>query len=507
MMKPVVLLAVVLALCIATSSAQIPRTMSYQGVLTDSTGAPKSDGAYTFTFRLYSASSGGSAVGTQQQSLQVKRGLFRTVFDQLLNGLSMDRPYWLSLQVGGEAELSPRIPLTAVAYSLSSIRADTAGFALTTPQHGSVDSSWSITGNAGTRAGTNFAGTTDAQAFDIRTNNILRTRITTKGQIETYNTGGSVFLGEGAGANDDLATRQNVFVGFHAGFSNTTGADNTASGLNALRSNISGIFNTASGTAALLDNTTGNSNTADGLSALASNTTGSDNTAVGSGALYATTSSLYNTALGYNAGTSYDNGYNNVFLGANVDVNGTGYFNVIAIGQGTIVTGSSVARFGNSATVSYGGWANWSNVSDGRFKKNVKPAVPGLAFITKLRPVTYNLDAMALDAFLHKSDRKKEAQLSSAAEAIHTRALQEKEAITSTGFVAQEVETAAKELGYDFSGVDPPKNANDYYGLRYAEFVVPLVKAVQEQQGMIEAQQKEIEELKALVKSLSEARK
>ncbi|HEV8538733.1 MAG TPA: hypothetical protein VGR15_07395, partial [Bacteroidota bacterium] len=39
---------------------------------------------------------------------------------------------------------------------------------------------------------------------------------------------------------------------------------------------------------------------------------------------------------------------------------------------------------------------------------------------------------------------------------------------------------AAKELGYDFSGVDAPKNEKDFYGLRYAEFVVPLVKAVQE---------------------------
>ncbi len=46
----------------------------------------------------------------------------------------------------------------------------------------------------------------------------------------------------------------------------------------------------------------------------------------------------------------------------------------------------------------------------------------------------------------------------------------------------------ANELGYDFSGVDAPRNEDDHYGLRYAEFVVPLVKAVQEQQEMIESQ-------------------
>jgi hypothetical protein len=55
-----------------------------------------------------------------------------------------------------------------------------------------------------------------------------------------------------------------------------------------------------------------------------------------------------------------------------------------------------------------------------------------------------------------------------------------KSRIQYTGFIAQEVERAAAELGFDFSGVDKPKNERDLYGLRYAEFVVPLVKAVQE---------------------------
>ena len=56
-----------------------------------------------------------------------------------------------------------------------------------------------------------------------------------------------------------------------------------------------------------------------------------------------------------------------------------------------------------------------------------------------------------------------------------------------TGFIAQEVEAAARETGYDFDGVNPPKNPSDNYSLSYASFVVPLVKAVQEQQQQIEA--------------------
>jgi hypothetical protein len=57
------------------------------------------------------------------------------------------------------------------------------------------------------------------------------------------------------------------------------------------------------------------------------------------------------------------------------------------------------------------------------------------------------------------------------------------------------VEKVAKEIGFDFSGVDVPKNENDMYGLRYAEFDVPLVKAVQELN----------EELKLQVKGLNSA--
>ena len=59
-------------------------------------------------------------------------------------------------------------------------------------------------------------------------------------------------------------------------------------------------------------------------------------------------------------------------------------------------------------------------------------------------------------------------------------AREEKAKIKYTGFVAQEVEKAAQKLGYDFSGVDAPKSRDGFYGLRYGDFVVPLVKAVQE---------------------------
>ena len=281
-------------------------------------------------------------------------------------------------------------------------------------------------------------------------------------------------------------------------YSNTTGSRNIASGYYSLYFNTTGYENTASGTSALLDNTTGNDNTASGYGALVNNTSGNYNTASGFLALRNTAGSEYNTALGSRAGSYFDNGYNNVFVGANTNVNGAGYYNVIAIGQGTICTAPSQVTMGNGATDSYRAYANWSNISDGRYKKNIKENVPGLSFINKLTPITYTLDATGLDNFLHKNTPK-ESQLNAGGKAVMDKGLKEKGKIIQTGFIAQDVEKAAKEINYNFSGVDAAKNDNDVYGLRYAEFVVPLVKAVQELSAKNDDLQNQINELKVLI--------
>jgi hypothetical protein len=79
---------------------------------------------------------------------------------------------------------------------------------------------------------------------------------------------------------------------------------------------------------------------------------------------------------------------------------------------------------------------------------------------------------------------------------IDVNSKQIKSKVTYTGFVAQEVEKAANEIGYNFSGVDAPKNDHDFYGLRYSEFVVPLVVALQELSKKTDALEKENIELK-----------
>lgn len=117
-------------------------------------------------------------------------------------------------------------------------------------------------------------------------------------------------------------------------------------------------------------------------------------------------------------------------------------------------------------------------------------------FFSIVRPVTYRLDAEGIDAFLRKGYTPRQPDEEN--ERLHREGLKKKSSITYTGFLAQEVETAAKKTGFDFSGVDKPQNERDLYGLRYAEFVVPLVKAVQEQQVIIETLQQKANEVDAL---------
>jgi hypothetical protein len=160
------------------------------------------------------------------------------------------------------------------------------------------------------------------------------------------------------------------------------------------------------------------------------------------------------------------------------------------LGIDATATGDNMVRIGNVFVTSIGGYQGWTNFSDGRFKQNIKEDVSGLNFIMKLKPVTYTLDVEDLNKAIGVKESLKGSQ------DLKAQYISERKSMRQTGFVAQDVEKAAKAAGFEFSGVDKPKNANDFYGLRYAEFVVPLVKAVQEQQKMIEELRKEIEVLK-----------
>lgn len=306
-----------------------------------------------------------------------------------------------------------------------------------------INNLWTIRGNSGTNAAYNFIGTTDDQDLVFKRNGAI------SGRIAYWN----IALGNGTLS------------------SNTTGEQNSAFGRSALLSNTTGDNNTALGSTALADNTTGEKNTAVGVAALAKNRTGNRNVALGEVALSFLLTGNNNISIGLSSGSyfgnsSTDNFLSNstesIFIGADSKALLNNSKNEIVIGSSAKGRGSNTVTIGNSDITSIGGYSSWTNYSDSRLKKNIVSSTYGLDFINKLRPVLYNMKTGTTEL--------------------------------QSGFIAQEVETAANSIGYKFSGIVKPQSDADFYSLRYSDFVVPLVKAVQEQQKTIEDLQKQLQE-------------
>jgi hypothetical protein len=295
----------------------------------------------------------------------------------------------------------------------------------------------------------------------------------------------------------------NTAIGYWSMLNNTTGTENVATGFSSLMSNTTGVLNTADGYTSMQNNTTGDANTAVGygslsssngtqntamgLSSMFNNGTGNDNTACGALSLNFNISGNDNTGIGESALTSNTTGSNNTALGFMADVASGNLTNATALGFGAIVDASNKVRIGNGAVTVIEGQVPFTTPSDGRYKFNVQENVKGLDFILKLRPVTYQFDVQRFDAQLaHRGGQNSYAIPAAYAEATRIR---------RSGFIAQEVEKAAAAADYDFSGIVRPATDQDHYSLSYDAFVVPLVKAVQEQQQIILEQDRKIADL------------
>jgi hypothetical protein len=354
----------------------------------------------------------------------------------------------------------------------------------------------------------------------------------------------NMWVGTGSGSAI-TSGQQNTGIGQNALQHNTTGYYNAAVGTNALSGNTTGYYNTAQGLSALTGNTTGSYNTVSGNFVMKTNTSGSYNTAFGSEAMFSNPSGSYNVAEGYQSlyynrsnyntasgayavnGTttgSFNNGngfaalylnttgsynsaegayslYSNVAglgntgLGYFADVANSSLSNATAIGYNAVATASNQVMLGNNSVISVKAAGSVVIYSDGRFKKNLKENVHGLDFINQLRPLTYQYDIHALNEYTNKK-RLHPAVGESLTNAADEAAITAKEKRIYTGFVAQEVEATATKLGYDFSGVYTPENDQDVYGLSYSDFVVPLVKAVQQLDSVNKVLKTELDDLK-----------
>jgi trimeric autotransporter adhesin len=285
----------------------------------------------------------------------------------------------------------------------------------------------------------------------------------------------------GTNADNSDSGYNNAAFGYHALNSNT-GGDNTAGGAYALDSNTTGLQNTAGGKAALYSNTTGSDNTATGYRALYSNTEGGNNTAIGEEALYGNTGGD-NSALGYEAGYGNTTGLANTFIGYQARPNAGAYRNGTALGNGAVVTASNSIVLGNaSITKIYAKVTSITAISDRRLKKDIAALDPalGLAFIEKLKPVSYR--------FKNGDETQR------------------------YGFIAQDLEQALPAALHDTVETSQPEHglalverqndADRTYRVAYGELTAPMVKAIQEQQQEIAALKSENGELRRSIAAI-----
>lgn len=297
----------------------------------------------------------------------------------------------------------------------------------------------------------------------------------------------------------------NVAIGSSALGLTVSGTENVAVGITALYKTTS-FDNTGVGHRSLYNNTTGNSNTALGAYSLEQNNIGTWNTGIGFRALFNNTTGSNNVSLGFESAFNLETGSYNTLLGFRANVSTPGWGDAMALGSNTITTANDQVMIGGAypGIIQIGGYANWSNFSDGRFKENVREDVPGLSFITRLRPVTYQVNDERLIKHITKLMPDSVAALYLQPAAFYKAAYEKR----LTGFIAQEVEEAAGAVGFDFDGVNKPRNETDHYSISYASFVVPLVRAVQELSAENEAQkrinadlQRQINELREMLKA------
>lgn len=202
-----------------------------------------------------------------------------------------------------------------------------------------------------------------------------------------------------------------------------------------------------------------------------------------------------NTFIGSQSGDNNRTGSSNTIIGSFADLSDTAFINATALGNSASVSASNKIRLGNTAITKVEGQVAYSFPSDQRFKFNVKQNVPGLNFIKKLRPVTYQFNTQQFDAFQHKKDADYVASLQPQSFEAATN-------IIHTGLLAQEVEIAMKASGYNFDGLNKPANDDDYYTLSYELLTIPLIQSVQELNEVLEStvkkQQDAIKELETV---------
>tara|TARA_R110000744_G_scaffold149029_2_gene262122 strand:- start:1063 stop:2313 length:1251 start_codon:yes stop_codon:yes gene_type:complete len=333
--------------------------------------------------------------------------------------------------------------------------------------------------------------------------------------LGTNTTGASnVAVGTSAlGANTTAGS--NTGVGYAALAANITGANNTAFGANSLLVNTTGLDNVAVGATTLDANTTASYGTAVGKGALTTNTTGASNTAVGFKSLEVNTTGHSNTAVGNSAGDNITTGDSNIIIGSGMDAPSATADSQLNIGNWIYGSGGNIGFGVTAPSNKFEAYTTTDDQIVASFKNGSGSATATVVNIASARgDVLY-----ALQCF--KSNTTETFRIESTGNALNTNnsygalsdiKLKENvvdatpkltdlmgvkvrnynligETTKQIGVIAQELETVFplmvdESIDRDTDGVLLETTTKS---VKYSVFVPILVKAIQEQQTLIEA--------------------
>lgn len=119
-----------LFLVLYSTYAQVPGTLSYQGLLTDANGSPLS-GSHSVLFNFYTTATNGTAVFSRGPlTVQTYQGLFTVILGNAQGTNNAGIPnlgstqYFIGIVPDNQTELSPRVTLTAVPYAFTASALD-----------------------------------------------------------------------------------------------------------------------------------------------------------------------------------------------------------------------------------------------------------------------------------------------------------------------------------------------------------------------------------------------
>ena len=228
-------LALLAFLSVIVLFAQTPQSFKYQAVARNIAGDILADQNVSFRISILESSAVGTAVYVESHSaltnqfglvnLEIGSGVVITgTFISIEWG---SNSYFLQIEMdennGSNYQLMGSSQMLSVPYALYS--ENTAN-----PD----DSDWTISGDdlySGVSGNVGIGTTTPEAQLDVA------------GHIAITGTGGSVFIGNGAGLNDDLTNNGNVYVGNVCGQFSTTASGNTALGGASLLHNSTGHYN------------------------------------------------------------------------------------------------------------------------------------------------------------------------------------------------------------------------------------------------------------------------